>query len=34
MSAEAAASFMKMANESQKSDLDALSHAMGYKTSN
>ncbi len=25
---------MKMANESQKSDLDALSHAMGFKTSN
>src|ERR1700722_18659544 len=34
MSAEAAASFMKMANESQRSDLDALSHAMGFKTSN
>jgi ankyrin repeat protein len=33
MSAEAAASFMKMANETQKSELDALSHAMGYKTS-
>jgi ankyrin repeat protein len=34
MSAEAAASFMKMANETQKSDLDALSHAIGFKTSN
>jgi ankyrin repeat protein len=34
MSAEAAASFMKMANESQRSDLDALSHAMGFKSSN
>jgi ankyrin repeat protein len=33
MSAEAEASFLKMANESQKSDLDALSHAMGFKTS-
>jgi ankyrin repeat protein len=33
MSAEAAASFLKMANESQKSDLDALSRAMGFKTS-
>ena len=32
--AEAEASFMKMANDAQKSDLDALSHAMGYKTSN
>jgi ankyrin repeat protein len=34
MSAEAAASFLKMANESQKSDLDALSRAIGFKTSN
>ena len=34
MSAEAEASFMKMANDAQKSDLDALSRAMGYKTSN
>jgi ankyrin repeat protein len=29
-----AAAFMKMANDAQKSDLDALSHAMGFKTSN
>jgi ankyrin repeat protein len=34
MSAEAAASFQKMANESQKSDLDMLSHAIGFKSSN
>jgi uncharacterized protein len=34
MSAEAAASFMKMANESQRSDLDMLSRAIGFKTSN
>ena len=34
MSAEAAASFLKMANESQKSDLDAFSRAIGFKTSN
>jgi ankyrin repeat protein len=33
MNAEAAASFMKIANEAQKSDLDALSHAIGFKTS-
>ncbi|HTB14603.1 MAG TPA: ankyrin repeat domain-containing protein [Bryobacteraceae bacterium] len=34
MSAEAAASFQKMANESQKSDLDMLSRAIGFKSSN
>lgn len=34
MSAEAAASFMKRANEAQRSDLDALSHAIGFKSSN
>jgi len=33
MSAEATASFLKMANEAQKSDLDALGHAIGFKTS-
>jgi uncharacterized protein len=33
MSAEAAASFLKMANETQKSELDALSRAIGFKTS-
>jgi uncharacterized protein len=34
MTAEAAASFLKMANESQKSDLDTLSRAIGLKSSN
>ena len=34
MTAEAAASFAKMANDAQRSDLDALSHAIGFKTSN
>jgi ankyrin repeat protein len=33
MSAEEAASFLKMANESQKSDLDALGRALGFKSS-
>ncbi|MGA3204246.1 MAG: ankyrin repeat domain-containing protein [Bryobacteraceae bacterium] len=32
-SPEAAAAFQKMANESQKSDLDALSRAMGFRES-
>jgi ankyrin repeat protein len=33
MTPEQAASFSKMANEAQKSDLDALSHALGFKES-
>jgi ankyrin repeat protein len=33
MSAEAAVSFMKMANDAQKSDLDAFGRAIGFKTS-
>jgi len=33
LSPEAAAEFSKMANEAQKSDLDTLSHALGFKTS-
>ncbi len=32
-SPEAAAAFEKMANETQKSDLDALGHALGFKES-
>jgi len=34
MNAADAAAFQKMANDAQKSDLDALSRAIGFKTSN
>jgi len=33
MNAEAAAAFSKMANDAQKSDLDMLGHALGFKES-
>jgi uncharacterized protein len=33
MNAEASAAFSKMANDAQKSDLEALGHALGFKTS-